>query len=204
MLRFKRFKIARRLGPGVFEQTQTERFALSEERKRRSPAKDKHKKSISAYNLSLRDKQRVRFYYGVSERQFSRYVKEAGAREGNPALNLFEQLEMRLDNIVYKVGLAPTHRAARQLVSHGHITVNGKKIKVASHTVSVNDVIAVRAGSATKKVFLKLEETKGQHTLPLWVTFDEKKNEWKLTGKPGLSEVSPAFNLFSVVEYYSR
>lgn len=202
MLRPKRFKIARRLGPVVYDQAQTERFALSEARKKKVFGKDKHKKSISAYNLALRDKQRIRLYYGLPERQFKRYVKESSAKAGNPVLNLYARLESRLDNVVYRAGIAPTHRAARQMVSHGHITVNGKKIRVPSHLVSVGDIVAVRAGSAGSVLFNT--EKKEQTQLPNWIEEAEKNRAWKVTGQPKADDVPSAFNIPSVVEFYSR
>ncbi len=205
MQRPKRFKIARRLGPAVFEQTQTERFALSEARKKKAQSKDKHRRNISAYNIALRDKQRVRFYYGVSERQFSRYVKESAARPGDPSATLFATLERRLDNVVFRAGLAPTHRAARQMVSHGHITVNGKKIRVPSHMVHEGDVVAVREGSKGLRPFQKDGEKKEVAiALPAWITFDDAKNAWKVAGTPRAEEMQSAFNFTSIVEFYSR
>ena len=202
MFRPKRFKIARRLGPVVYDQAQTERFALSEARKKKGPRKDKHKKSISAYNLALRDKQRLRLYYGLPERQFKRYVKESSAKEGSPALNLYIRLESRLDNVVYRAGIAPTHRAARQLVSHGHITVNGKKIRVPSHLVKEGDVIGIREGSAGSPLFNT--EKKEETPLPEWITESEKNRAWKVTGAPKADDIPSAFNVTSVVEFYSR
>jgi small subunit ribosomal protein S4 len=205
MHRPKRFKIARRLGPAVFEQTQTERFALSEARKKKGQAKDKHRKNISAYNLALRDKQRVRFYYGINERQFARYVKESSAKTGDPAAILFATLERRLDNVVFRASLAPTHRAARQMVSHGHITVNGKKIRVASHIVHEGDLIAIRAGSINKKPFVKDGEKKEiAPVLPDWISFDDTKSAWKIAGMPKSTDMQGAFNFTSIVEFYSR
>jgi small subunit ribosomal protein S4 len=205
MQRLKRFKIARRLGPSVFEQTQTERFALSEARKKKTQDKDKHRKNISAYNIALREKQRVRFYYGVSERQFSRYAKESSSKTGDPAVILFVMLERRLDNVVFRIGLAPTHRAARQMVSHGHITVNGKKIRVASHIISEGDIIAVREESRNLRPFTKSDNEKEMSpTLPSWIVFDEKKNCWKISGLPKNTEMPSAFNFTSIVEFYSR
>lgn len=202
MFRPKRFKIARRLGPAVFEQTQTERFALSEARKKRgNTQKGKHRSNISAYNLSLRNKQRVRLYYGLPERQFKRYVKEASARAGNPSTNLYTTLEMRLDNIVYRIGLAHTHRAARQMVSHGHIMVNGKRIRVPSHRVSEGDVITIREGSAASKLFT--EKREGSRPAA-WVGEAEKGSSWKVASTPATEEVPSAFDMPAVIEFYSR
>ncbi len=205
MLRLKRFKVARRLGPLVFDQTQTERFAMSEARKKAAPAKDKRRKNISAYNVSLRDKQRLRIFYGMPERQFKRYIKESVAKEGGAVLNLYTMLESRLDNVVYRVGLASTHRAARQMVSHGHITVNGKKIRVPSHIVSIGNIIGIREGSVGSKLFTNNEEKKeGSVKLPSWISESEKQKTWKITGAPRADEIPDAFNIPSVVEFYSR
>jgi small subunit ribosomal protein S4 len=196
----KHFKVARRLGPAVYDQAQTERFAMSEARKKRGVKKDKHKKNISAYNLALRDKQRLRLYYGMPERQFKRYVKESTKATGNAVLNLYVRLESRLDNVLYRIGLAPTHRAARQMASHGHITVNGKKIRVPSHIVSVGDIITVRTGSAGSALF---QAEKEATTLPAWIE-ETEKGSWKITGTPKADDVPSAFNVSAVVEFYSR
>ncbi len=201
MLRPKRFKIARRLGPAVFEQTQTERFASAEARKK-DGAKDKRKKNISAYNVALREKQRVRIYYGLPERQFKRYVKESEAKTGNAVTNLYTTLESRLDNVVYRIGLASTHRGARQMVSHGHITVNGKRINVPSHIVSKDNVIGIREGSASSKLFT--EEKKDSSRKAAWVVEQDKGKGWKVSGTPASEEIPSAFNFSAVVEFYSR
>ncbi|MEK7579093.1 MAG: 30S ribosomal protein S4 [Patescibacteria group bacterium] len=205
MFRPKRFKIGRRLGPLVYDQTQTERFALAEARKKKTQTKGKHKQTITAYNLALKDKQRVRMYYGIPERQFKRYVKESSLKVGNTVELLYARLEMRLDNVIYRIGLGPTHRGARQMVSHGHITVNGKKIRVPSHTVSVGDVIAIRAGSIAKKPFVKsADEKKEMRTAPSWVSYNEKANTWEIKSLPKTDAEPSVFNLSGVVEYYSR
>ncbi len=205
MHRPKRFKIGRRLGPLVYDQTQTERFALAEARKKKTQTKGKHKTTITAYNLALKDKQRVRMYYGIPERQFKRYVKESSLHTGNTVEKLYARLETRLDNIIYRIGIGPTHRAARQFVSHGHITVNGKKIRVPSHGVSVGDVIAVRGGSAAKKPFVKSdEEKKEMRTAPSWIAVDDKAGTWTVKSLPKTDAEPSVFNLSGVVEFYSR
>ncbi len=204
MFRPKRFKIARRLGPAVFDQAQTERFALSEARHKNAAKKDKHKKNISAYNLALREKQRVRLYYGMTERQFASYVKRATEMKGNPVEHLYAQLEMRLDNIAYRAGLAPTHRAARQMVAHGHLTVNGKRLRIPSHQVRADDVVGIRGGSSGKTLFTATEEKRAEHQSPAWIAFDDTKSGWKVVAKPNHDETLSAFNLRSVIEYYAR
>jgi len=202
MQRPKRFKIARRLGPAVFEQTQTERFSLSTARKEKTARQSKHRRNLSAFNIALREKQRVRFYYGISERQMQKYVDAAMQSSGNPAHELYFELEARLDNIAYRLGLAPTHRAARQMVSHGHLTVNSKRMRVPSHQVKVGDVIAVRGGSSGKTLFTANAEKQKEHTLPAWLS--EGKGGWEVSGKPNVEEIPSAFNFGAVIEFYSR
>lgn len=202
MQRPKRFKIARRLGPAVFEQTQTERFALSTARKEKNARQSKHRRNLSAYNLALREKQRVRFYYGIPERQMQKYIDAAMGGAGSPLEGFFVQLETRLDNIAHRIGLAPTHRAARQMVAHGHLTVNGKRMRVPSHQVSIGDVIAVRGGSSGKTLFVVNLEKQKEQKLPAWIK--EAKGGWEITGHPSAEEIPSAFNFGAVMEFYSR
>ena len=122
-----KYKIARRLGPAVFEKTQTQKFALSEARHAAGKKRDKRSKALSDFGLQLIEKQRVRFSYGITERQLSNYVEKAIETKGNPSENLFASLESRLDNVVYRMGIAHTRRLARQMVSHGHFVVYGKR-----------------------------------------------------------------------------
>lgn len=202
MQRPKRFKIARRLGPAVFDQTQTERFSLSTARKEKNAREVKHRRNLSAFNIALREKQRVRVYYGITERQMQKYVDLAMENAANPALALFVELESRLDNIAYRIGLAPTHRAARQMTAHGHLTVNGKRMRVPSHQVGEGDVVAVRGGSSGKTLFTANAEKLKEHTLPAWLT--EEKGGWKVSGQPSADEIPSAFNFGAVIEFYSR
>lgn len=205
MQRPKRFKIARRLGPSVFDQTQTERFALAEARKKGPMGKDKHRRNISAFNTALREKQRVRLYYGLTERQFASYVKESTEKKGNPVEHLYARLESRLDNVAYRLGLAPTHRAARQMVSHGHLTVDDSRTRVPSRQVHVGETIGIRGGSQVKKLFTETEEKRKEQTIPTWMSYDEKKNGWRMDAAPKMEDVSAAgFDLRSVIEFYSR
>src|SRR3989338_1959876 len=120
-----KYKIAKRLGAGVFEQTQTQKFALSEARTKNTKER-RGRRGGSDYGRQLLKKQKLRHPYGLSEPQLSNYVKASFALKG-PSLSLHRALELRADNVVYRSGLAPTRRASRQMVSHGHITVNGKR-----------------------------------------------------------------------------
>lgn len=202
MAKIKKYKIARRLGSGVYEKTQSQKFMLSEQNRRRS--RTGRPKRPTDYGLSLIQKQRVRFAYGVSEKQFVNYVKKAfdGARKGEvPVQSLFKLIESRLDNVVYRSGIASTRAFARQLVSHGHITVNGKKMTVPSYSAKKGDVIEIREGSQSKPVFTDLESqmnTKKSH----WLTIEASKKKVTVSGEP--KDPEPFFNFQAVIEFYSR
>ncbi|MBP6884230.1 MAG: 30S ribosomal protein S4 [Candidatus Pacebacteria bacterium] len=199
-----KYKIARRLGPAVFEKTQTQKFALSEARHAAGKRKDKRGKALSDFGLQLIEKQRVRFSYGITERQLSNYVnKSIDTKGGNPAEKLFASLESRLDNVVYRLGIAHTRRLARQMVSHGHFVVNGKRTKVPSHTVSIGDVITAREGSKKSVLFANLPKKLENYSVPKWLKFDAENIKATVEGTPVL-ESGSAINLNAVFEFYSR
>jgi len=203
MAKIKKYKIARRLGSAVFEKTQSQKFILSEQK--RSKSRTGRPKRPTDYGLALIQKQRVRFSYGVSEKQFSNAVKKAfdSAKRGLvPADTLFILLEKRLDNVVYRSGIASTRAFARQLVTHGHIVVNGKKIDVPSYSVKKGDVISIREGSKNKAVFQDLDKTLKSAKIPAWLKLDSSKNTIEVVGEP--KNPDPFFNFQSVIEFYSR
>ena len=198
-----RYKIARRLGPAVFEKTQTQKFQLSEARHARKKS-DKRPKALSDFGIQLIEKQRVRFSYGITERQLSNYVIKATAMKGvNTGEKLYGMLESRLDNVVYRLGIAHTRRLARQMVSHGHFVVNGKRTTVPSYAVSIGDVVTVREGSKKSVLFTELATKLKNYSVPKWLRFDIEKIEAHVEGVPAL-ETGGAFNLNTVLEYYSR
>ena len=175
-----KFKIAKRLGAPIFEKTQSQKFALSESKQGRTSKRKPGQ--MSDYKRQLIEKQKMRFTYGITEKQLRRYVDEALEKSEQPVLNLYTRLEMRLDNVVYRLGLAKTRRFARQMVSHGHILVNGKRMTVPSHKVKVDDVISVREGSRQSIIFTNLAENFEAASVPAWLSFDIKKLEGKTTG----------------------
>lgn len=198
----KKYKIGRRLGAGVFEKCQTTKFAVSEARHLKS-AKNKRPKVLSGYAQQFLEKQKVRFMYGISERQFSNYIEEAILNKEAPSNeSLFELLENRLDNVVYRLGLASTRRLSRQMVSHGHIVVNGKKITVPSCRVRVGDVITVREGSKKSVLFKDMANKLKDYTCPNWLTFNVDALTGKVQGKP--KNVEGFIDLNTVLEFYSR
>jgi len=198
-----RYKIARRLGAGVFEKTQTQKFQLSEARhaKKRS---DKCPKQPSDFGVQLIEKQRVRFSYGITERQLSNYVIKASEKKGtNTGEVLYGMLESRLDNVVYRLGIAHTRRLARQMVSHGHFVVNGKRTTVPSLSVKVGDIITAREGSKKSVMFADLPKKLQNYTVPKWLRFDAEAIKATVEGAPTF-EQGGFFNLNTVLEYYSR
>lgn len=203
MLIGPKYKIARRLGAPVFEKTQTQKFALAENKK----TKTKRRRGMkSDFGLQLNEKQKARYVYGLTEKQFRNYVREALAQDNVPAgEHLYTKLESRIDNIVYRAGLARTRRLARQLVSHGHIKVNGRRITIPSHILKIGDTFSVREGSQTKKVFTQLAEQENDHVVPQWLSFDMKKMEGSVTGVAQLPEAQDTlFNVSTILEFYSR
>ena len=198
-----RYKIARRLGAHVFEKTQTEKFALSESR--RTIKQRKHPKSVTDFALQLLEKQRVRFSYGIGEQQFRRYVREAGKQKIQPPSDaLFRSLEMRLDNVIYRLGIAPTRRAARQMVSHGHFLVNGVRTTVPSYAVQKGSSITIREGSSTSPLFENLSERLQDRPVPAWLSFDSGTKTASASDFPVRDLASSPFDLVSVIEFYSR
>lgn len=198
----QKYKICRRLGPGVFEKCQTPKFVASEARHAKS-MKNKRPKALSGYALQFVEKQKVRFMYGISESQFQNYINESVAHKGTPATeHLFELLETRLDNVVYRLGLAHTRRLSRQMVSHGHIVVNGKKTTIASQRIHVGDVIAVREGSKKSPLFADMVKKLKEYTYPNWLTFNTESLSGVAQGKP--KNVEGYLDLNTVLEFYSR
>ena len=197
MISKAKFKICRRLGPGVYEKCQTAKFSETTGKTLRRP------KPLSEFGAQLVEKQKIRFSYGISEKQLSNYVKSASKIKGaGTAEKFYEELESRLDNVVYRMGLASTRRGARQMVSHGHFIVGGHKVTVPSYKVKVGDLIQVREASKTKKVFENLNEKMKEYKAPNWLSFDPAKMEGKIIGKPVNSETF--LDLNSVLQFYSR
>lgn len=198
-----KYKIAKRLGAPIFEKTQTAKFALSAARKGAAKT-GKRPGQMSDFKRQLIEKQKMRFTYGITEKQLRRYVDESLAKSHQPMALLMERLESRLDNVVYRLGLAKTRRFARQVVSHGHILVNGKRYTVPSHEVRVGDVVSVREGSRQTGIFAPLNETYDGLGVPAWLSFDIKKMQGEIKGAPLSQPTERLFDVEQVLEYYSR
>ena len=159
----------------------------------------------SQYSLQLREKQKVKRLYGLLEKQFSNLMKEASRKQGQSGQVLLQLLEMRLDNAVYRAGFAPSRRAARQLVTHGHFTLNGTRVDIPSIRVKAGDELIVRDHSKNTEYFKKLDDVSpAPSTTPEWMKVDRKKHTFKITGAPTREDAEPDINEQLIVEYYSR
>ncbi len=196
-----RYKICRRLGAQVFEKCQTPKFVLRDVKK--GGKSKRGGKAATTYAIQLLEKQKMRMSYGVTEKQFYNYVKKAiDTKKGSPTGKLSESLERRLDNVAYRLGLTNSRPLARQMVAHGHLTVNGKRVTVPSYNVSVGDIIAIREGSRAKGLFRDLEAKLKNYTAPKWLSFDVSKATAEVKGLPKDPESYLDFN--AVIEFYSR
>ena len=200
MLTKPKFKICRRLGPGVYDKCQTPKFSASSGK---FGPNTKRPKALSEFGAQLLEKQKIRFSYGINERQLSNYVKKATLTKGSGTADKFyEKLESRLDNVVYRMGLGASRRACRQMVSHGHFIVNDHKVTIPSFEVKVGDVIKIREGSKSKKLFEGIAEKLKEYNSPTWLQFDASIMEGKILAKPTNTETF--LDLNAVLEFYSR
>ena len=162
------------------------------------------RKKVSEYGLQLKEKQKVKFVYGIMERQFRSYYEKAARMKGNTGDELMTLLERRLDNVVYRLGFAATRREARQLVSHGHFTVNGQRVDIPSYLVSLNDVIAVCEKSASNNRFKKLKEDDAFVAAPKWLERDKNNLQGKVVAMPTKEDIDFEIAENLIVELYSK
>ena len=161
-------------------------------------------KKISEYGLQLREKQRAKFIYCVSEKQFRHYYDLAERMKGVTGENMLVLLERRLDNVIYRMGIATTRLQARQLVSHAQFTVNGKKVNIPSYLIKAGDVIAVRENKKGNKFFTAIKESKPALNVPAWVEFDNEKLEGKILALPTRADIDTQIAEHMIVELYSK
>ena len=196
-----RARICRRLEFPVFE---SDKF--SSIRKNYPPGQhgQSRRKKLSNYGVQLREKQRIKYLYGILEKQFRNYFKKANNKSGATGDNLLISLESRLDNTVYRLGLANTRSAARQLVSHKHFLVNNKVVNIPSYSLSDGDVIEVRSKSKKNEIFLNsMRRIKSDNPMP-WLTLDKSKLKGTFDKVPTRDEISEPLNEQLVVELYSK
>lgn len=197
-----KFKIAKRLGALIFEKTQTQKFAASEARAGKT--RSRRPAQMSDFKRQLVEKQKMRFTYGITEKQLRKYVDESIEHSAQPISYLIARLETRLDSIIYRLGLAKTRRMARQMAAHGHFTVNGVRSTIPSQKISVGDVIGIREGSKQAGFFENLAELHETAQVPAWLSFDLKKMEGVVKGVPAYEPSETLFDPEQVLEYYSR
>ena len=158
----------------------------------------------SEYGLQLQEKQKVRFVYGILEKQFRSYFEKAERMPGNTGDNLLQLVERRLDNVVYRLGFAAPRREARQLVNHGHFTVNGKRVNIPSAMVSMNDVVAVCEKSASNNRFKKMKEDDAFVAAPKWLDRDKNALSGKVIAMPAKEDIDFEISENLIVELYSK
>ncbi len=199
-------RLCRREGTKLFlkgERCLTGKCAID----RRSTAPGQHgaaNKKMREYGLQMREKQKTRRYYGVLEKQFVNYFEEADRKEGMTGENLICLLERRLDNVVYRMGFAASHKEARQLVLHGHFTVNGKKVNIPSLIIKAGDVIAVKEASRDSVKFKALAEAAASANAPKWLEVKAEAMTATVLTLPAREDVDFDFNEQLIVELYSK
>jgi len=175
-------------------------FAPGLQKKRRGGAPSEYKKS-------LEEKQTMKKWYGMSERQFKRYVKETLEKMGkvdDVSSELIRRLEKRLDNVIFRLGFAKSRAQARQLVSHGYFLVNGKSVNIPSYQVRKDDVILIKENKKSKGIFKELANELKRKEAPSWLQLNKEKLESKAIGEPNLDEVKPPAEISLIFEFYSR
>ncbi len=163
-----------------------------------------YRRKESDYSLQLRAKQKARRIYGVYERQFRRYFREAQRQKGLTGINLLILLESRLDNVVYRLGFASSRAQARQLVRHGHLDVNGRKTNIPSYLVKPGDIIAVREISRGNTYFKEVSQVLDDDRIPAWLSLDPTNLTGKVVDLPSRDDIDVSLNEQLIVEYYSR
>ncbi len=200
-----KFKICRRLGERIFPKCQTTKFTISGTGAAKAgKTTGRRSRSASDYGSQLREKQKARFTYGINERQFRNYVRRSREiKTGDPLANLGRLIELRLDNVVYRLGLVPSRAFARQVVGHGHILVNGRRVTIPSCPVAVGDLVSIRQQSRDNGVFREVATRLKEHQPPSWLLYTADR-EAKVVAPPALEEAESNLNLSAIIDFYSR
>ena len=199
-------RLCRREGAKLYlkgDRCYTDKCAIA----RRAYAPGQHgqgRKKLSEYGIQLREKQKVRRIYGILEKQFRDYFVEAERQKGVTGENLLRLLELRLDNVVYRMGFGQSRAEARQLVRHGHFTVNGKKVNIPSYQTGLNDLIAVKASSKSTEKFKELAENSASKTAPQWLSVNPEMMEARIVALPTREDIDLPIEEHLIVELYSR
>jgi small subunit ribosomal protein S4 len=195
-----RVRISRRFGTPIFGPTKYL------ERRNYGPGVHgpKSRRKTTEYGAGLIEKQKLKYYYGLLERQFRGVYEKALRRRGVTGEQMLQILETRLDNVVFHLGFANTRAAARQMVGHGHVTVNGRKASIPSYALKVNDVISVKNNNVSRQLATKNLEVAGSRTVPDWLSLNKEEFKGTIMRIPTREEIQPIANEQAVVEFYSR
>lgn len=195
-----RARISRRMGVPIFG------YSKALERRNYPPGQHgpKMRRKVTDYALGLLEKQKLRYYYGLQERQFRRVYETAARRRGVTGEQMLQLLETRLDSVVYSLGLASTRPAARQLIAHGHVKVNGRKVDVPSFATRVNDTIELRATAVSRQLAAKGMELSASRPMPDWLHLQKEPLKGTVVRLPTREDIQPMANEQAVVEFYSR
>lgn len=202
MYQRKKAKINRRMGERIFPEKK-----LSEARLGQRPGvhgTSRRRRGGSEYGVQLQEKQKVKFTYGLREKQFRAYYEEALKKAEPTPVAFMKKLESRFDNVVYRAGLAPTRDMARQMITHGHVALNGKKATIPSIQLRQDDVISYIEKDANKKLIASRKETLKDAKAPTWISLDQKKVEATVVSEPIFDDSNKNYDLSLVVQFYSR
>lgn len=195
-----RVRISRRFGVPI--------FGPSKYLERRNYGPGMHgpkaRRKLTEYALGLIEKQKLRFYYGLQERQFHGVYQRALRQRGVTGETMLQILEMRLDNVVFHLGFSNTRAGARQMVGHGHVLVNGKKVSISSYSLKVNDVVEVKNTNVSRQMATKALELSTSRNVPDWVSLDKNAFKGTVLRVPTRDDIQPIANEQAVVEFYSR
>ena len=164
----------------------------------------KGKRRITGYGMQLNEKQKAKRQYNLLEKQFRLTFNKAQKKSGDAGENFLQFLEMRMDNAVYRSGLADSRSQARQLVNHGHFTVNGKKVTIPSYLLKTGDLIKVKETKKDSKFHKKMLESLQKKQIPGWINFDKTESTVKILHKPSMDMINPNFKIQQIIEYYSK
>lgn len=195
-----RVRISRRLGVPIFG------YSKSLEKRNYAPGQHgpKSRRKITDYALGLLEKQKLRYYYGLQERQFRRVYETAARRRGVTGEQMLQLLETRLDSVVYSLGLANTRPAARQMIGHGHVKVNGRKVDIPSYATKANDVIEVQGNAVSRQLATRGMELSTSRPVPDWLSVSKDSLKGTVVRMPTREDIQPIANEQAVVEFYSR
>ena len=196
-----RARVCRRLEFPVFESPK-----FGNPRKNYPPGQhgNSRRRKLSNYGIQLREKQRIKYLYGLLEKQFRNYFKKSQKKDGPTGENLLIMLESRLDNTIFRLGFAPTRRSARQLVSHRHFKLNGKFVDIPSHKVKPGDVIEIKDASQDLIIIQHTIDTGQDNVIPSWLDVDNKKKSVKINAEPSRGDASSQIEEQLIVELYSK